>query len=303
MEITARRGAATRSWLFVPAHRERMVQHALDAGSDAVVLDLEDSVPDAEKDDARGALAAVLGVASEAAAPARYVRVNASEDYTGVHADLEAAVRPGLTGLVVPKMESPDQVGRLSAYLDVWERQRALESGTVLIALIIESPRAIVRASELASASRRVRALLFGGEDYRRELSLPVDIEPSSAGLTFARTKVAVDAAANGVSAVDGVWTDLDDAAGLLAEARTAREIGFNGKLAIHPKQLEAIHEAFSPSPAEIRYAREVVAAYDEAVAQGQGAVAFRGRMLDVPVVQRAHDTLEQAGLAAESSE
>ena len=158
----------------------------------------------------------------------------------------------------------------------------------------IESPVGLLNAPAIAASSSRVVGLNLGAEDFGRELGLPLRREGEALELLYVRSALAIAASAARVQAVDGVWTGLDDADGLAIEAQQARRLGFTGKTAIHPSQLAPINDAFTPAPDEVAYAREVVAAYREAVAQGSGAVALRGQMLDPPVVERAQRVLEQ---------
>ena len=288
--------AMPRTWLFAPAHRERMMSRVAESPADAVILDLEDSVPDAEKDAARTLLASTLDALAPQATPYRFVRVNEFGRYAAAHADLDAAVRPGLAGIVLPKVESAEAIIRFDAVLEVWEAQRGLPAGAVRIVALIESPHALLHATSIAAASARVIALAFGREDYRREFGA---MQPDSPTLTYARAAIVTAAAAARVQAIDAVWTDLDDADGLGREAAEARQMGFAGKMVIHPAQVEAVNTAFVPTAAEVEFAREAIVAYEAAVARGEGAVSFRGQMLDVPVIARARRTLADSARVA----
>lgn len=285
-----------RSLLFVPAHRPRMVQRALGLGDfapgalDIAILDLEDGVPPDEKDRARAATASALGVASNGAGPARFVRVNrgaAARD-----ADLAAVLRRGLEGIVLPKIDRPEEVDALARDLDEREDAAGIPRGSIRIVPSIESARGLLAAQAIASCSDRVIALLFGAEDFARDLGLPAERQAEAAELLYARSAVVVAAVAARRSAVDGIWPDVNDEVGLRRDAVQARRLGFNGKSAIHPGQIETINEVFSPSPAELSHARRVIAAFDEARSKGLGAVALEGKMLDEPIVDRARRTL-----------
>jgi citrate lyase subunit beta/citryl-CoA lyase len=285
-----------RSLMFVPGHRPRMVQRALGLGDfpstglDVAILDLEDGVPPDEKDRAREAIAAVLGLPSNDEGPARFVRVN--RDPGAREVDLAAVLRPGLDGIVLPKIDHPDEVTSLTRDLDEREGVTGLASGSIRVVASIESARGLVEAYAIAASADRVIALLFGAEDFAGDLSLPTEREAEAAELVYARSAVVVAAVAARRHAIDGIWPDVGDPEGLRRDALQGRRLGFAGKSLIHPGQIETINEIFSPSPAEVAYARRVVDAFDRARARGDGAVALDGKLLDQPIFERARATL-----------
>jgi citrate lyase subunit beta/citryl-CoA lyase len=179
----------------------------------------------------------------------------------------------------------------------VAERETAagLAAGSVRYIVAIESPRGLLNAAAIATASPRVAALMFGAEDFGLELGLPTLREGEASELLYARSALVVAAAAASVQAIDGVWPDISDAEGLAADCRRSRRLGFTGKSLIHPGQIETINAAFSPTAAEVDYARRVVAAFDEAMARGEGSIAFGGQLIDLPIVERARRTLALA--------
>ena len=287
-----------RSLMFVPAHRERMVDRALGLGEfgaselDVAILDLEDGVPPAAKDEARRRIVDVLARASrDGRSPIRFVRIRRalSDDGAG---DLEAVVRPGLAGIMAPKVRRPDEVAWLAERLDALEQGAKIAHGTVRIIPSIESAAALIEAPRIAKASDRVAGLAFGSEDFALDLGLPTKREGEAADLLYARSATVVAAVSAGKLPFDGIWPDIKDAAGLHADALRARRLGFAGKTLIHPDQIAVVNKVFSPTPAEIEEARRVVHAFDDAVARGEGAVAVDGRMLDAPVVDRARRVL-----------
>ena len=285
-----------RSLMFVPGHRPRMVQRALALGEftssalDVAILDLEDGVPPDEKDRARAAIAAVLGLPSNGEGPARYVRVN--RDPGARDADLAAVMRPGLDGVVAPKIDHPEDVTSITRDLDEREDAAGMPRGSIRVVPSIESARGLLEAHAIAACSDRVIALLFGAEDFARDLSLPTEREAEATELVYARSAVVVAAVAAGRHAIDGIWPDVTDAEGLRRDAVRARRLGFNGKSLIHPGQIETCNDVFSPSAAEVSYARRVVDAFEEGLAKGHGAVALDGKLLDQPIVERARRTL-----------
>jgi citrate lyase subunit beta/citryl-CoA lyase len=285
-----------RSLMFVPGHQPRMVQRALgigefaSSGLDVAILDLEDGVPPDEKDRARAAIAATLGAPSNGQGPARYVRVNREQGARD--ADLAAVLRPGLEGIVAPKIDHPDEITGLARDLDEREEAAGMPRGSIVLVASIESARGLLDAREIAASTERVVALLFGAEDFARDLSLPTELEAEARELVYARSAVVVASVAAGKHAIDGIWPDVADAEGLRRDALQGRRLGFVGKSLIHPEQIQTANEVFSPSPAEVSHAQRVVDAFEGARSKGRGAVALEGKMLDAPIVERARRTL-----------
>jgi citrate lyase subunit beta/citryl-CoA lyase len=292
-----------RSLMFVPGHRPRMVQRALGLGEfmpaalDVAILDLEDGVPLDEKDRARAAIASVLGIRSNGEGPARYVRVN--RDPQTRNADLAAVLRPGLDGIVAPKVDHADEVASIARDLDQREDAAGMARGSIRVIASIESARGLLEAPAIAGSAERVIALIFGAEDFARDLSLPTEREAEAAELLYARSAVVIAAVAARKHALDGIWPDVTDAEGLRRDALQGRRLGFTGKSLIHPDHIGPINEIFSPSTAELAYARRVVDAFDRAKANGDGAVALDGKLLDPPIVERAQRTLLLHGAVA----
>jgi citrate lyase subunit beta/citryl-CoA lyase len=288
-----------RSWMFVPGHRPRMIQKALGLGVDAIMLDIEDGVAPAEKDTARHEIAAALDQVQTGHAPAqrtplRFVRINAV-GHERMHADLAAVLRPGLEGLVLPKVETPAQVQLVERILEQRERTLGIAPGTVRLLIAIESPAGLRLAHDIAACSARVIGLMMGAEDYGKELGLPLRREGEAQDLLYARSALVNAAAAAHVQSVDGVWPDLQDAAGLHAFALQSRRLGFTGMSLIHPGQIDAINAVFTPAPEELEYCRQVVAAFEEAQARGDGSIALGGQLIDLPIVERARRMLDVA--------
>jgi citrate lyase subunit beta/citryl-CoA lyase len=288
-----------RSWMFVPGHSKKMIDKAFSLTNvDAVMLDIEDGVAPGEKEAARQQIAASLdSVAAQGEAartPARYVRINAV-GHERMYADTSAVVRPGLEGLVLPKVDSPDQVEEVEEILDRAEPEHGISRRAIQLLVAIESPKGVARAQEIAAASARVVGLIFGAEDFGRELGLPLRREGEARDLLYARSALVCAASAANVQAVDGVWPDLQDAEGLKAFALQARRLGFSGMSLIHPSQIDAINAVFTPSADEVEYCKKVVQAFDEARARGEGSIAFGGQLIDLPIVERARRTLALA--------
>jgi citrate lyase subunit beta/citryl-CoA lyase len=283
-----------RSWMFVPGHRQRMIDKAFGLDADAIMLDIEDGVAPNEKDAARKNIAESLGREKAPGSPTRYVRINAI-GHARMDADLEAVIRPGLEGLVCPKVDTPDEVRKIDAILNDKEPKNNLKKSSVKLLIAIESPRGLLNAPAIAATSPRVAGLLFGAEDFGREIGLPTVREGEARDLIHARSSMVIAAASSHVQAVDGVWVDLNDSQGLSGFARQSRQLGFSGMSCIHPSQVDAINTTFSPTAEEIDYCRKVLQAFEEANARGDGSIAFGGQLIDRPIVERARRTIDMA--------
>jgi citrate lyase subunit beta/citryl-CoA lyase len=285
-----------RSLLYTPGHRSSLVARVLDGGlpaiPDVALLDLEDGVPAAEKENARRALA-------EAIAPARgrslrYVRIGRSSS-DAAESDLAAVVRPGLDGVVVPKVQRAEELAIVDEMLRERERTAGLAEMSVLVIASIESAAGLLDAPRIARGPRVV-GLMFGSEDFAADLGLPAHREGEAADLVYARSAIVVASAAARVLAFDGIWANFKDEAGLRADAVRGRRLGFAGRQCIHPDQIAIVNEIYAPSSEEIAHARRVVSAFEDGIGRGLGAVALDGEMLDAPVVERARRTLKMAG-------
>ena len=269
-----------RSWMFVPGHRQRMIDKALGLDADALMLDIEDGVAPAEKDQARRLIGEALGRERGPREPLRYVRINAI-GHQRMADDLAAVLRPGLDGLVLPKVESPEEIATVESLVAEHEAAR----GTAVKLLVaIESPRGLLAAPAIAACSSRVVGLMFGAEDFGRELGLPTFPRGGGAGSPLR----ALGARGGGRFGPcprrwTAFWVDLQDPEGLARFALQSRRLGFSGMSSIHPSQIAPINTAFSPGPEEIDYARKVIEAYEEAAARGDGSVAFGGQLIDRP--------------------
>ena len=283
-----------RSWMFVPGHRQKMVDKALGLNADAIMLDIEDGVAPNEKDTARRQIAEALGRDRAPKSPARFVRINAI-GHARMRADVEAVVRSGLDGLVLPKVETADDIRQVESFLSEREPALKMARGGVHLLVAIESPRGLLNAPAIAASSPRIVGLMFGAEDYGREMGLPTKREGEAQDLIYARSALAIAAASAHVQAVDGVWVDLKDPDGLARFARQSRRLGFSGISLIHPSQIDPINATFSPTTEEIDYAKQVLQAFEEANARGDGSIALGGQLIDRPIVERARRTLELA--------
>jgi citrate lyase subunit beta/citryl-CoA lyase len=278
-----------RSLLFVPGTRNDRFGKALNSGADAVAFDLEDSVEATQKEKARALIAEFLRQPAAPSAVLRLVRFNAVDTAAG-QADLEYfRDGTGFDGVLLPKVETPgilETVGRIFG-------SRALAGRPLPLLPLLESPRAILRAADIAAADAFVAALLFGAEDLTAQLAVPRTIDGDE--LVFPRAQVALAAAAVGAEAIDAVFTTLDDLTSLERDCARARAVGFHGKMAIHPRQVPVINAAFTPSQAEVERARRVVDAFEVARAAGEGVTRMDNQMVELPIVERARRTLALA--------
>ncbi|MGE3536068.1 MAG: CoA ester lyase [Candidatus Tectimicrobiota bacterium] len=285
-----------RTFLFAPGNRPRLLQKVGQCGADAVILDLEDAVPIAEKAATRPA---VLAATRSIRGVPVYVRINPLVASTGFsqaigEADLAAVVCPELAGIIVPKVEAPAELRQAEQLLTALEQQRGLPVGSIDLVPIIETALGVQRAYDIAAAGTRVRHLAFGAGDFTRDLGVRWsrrEIESQ-----YARSALVVASRAAGLEPpFDTVWVDLQDQRGLLRSARLAKQLGFQGKMLIHPSQVEPVNAVFAPTEAEVRAARRVVAAFQEAEAQGLASIQLEGQFIDYPIVEAARRVLAQA--------
>jgi citrate lyase subunit beta/citryl-CoA lyase len=272
-----------RSLLFVPGNQAKMLAKAVDVAADVVVPDLEDSVPDAEKANARSITANFL---PQLAAKRLVVpRVN-SLATPWLEDDLAAIVGPHVFGISVGKIDAPSDIGEVETALAKLERRAGLAVGHTKLIPWIETAKAIVHCHAICAASERIVAAAFGAEDFTHDLG--VERSDDDAQHLYARSAVCVAARAAEITALETPHFKLRDPEGLRASSLAAKRLGFKGRFAIHPEQIEAINECFAPSAAEIEHARHVIAAYEEAERRGRASTTLDGRVIDVPVVKRA---------------
>jgi citrate lyase subunit beta/citryl-CoA lyase len=278
-----------RSFLFAPGNHTRRVEKALSLQADAVILDLEDAVATAEKRTTRDAVIAAL---TRPRRPLLYVRVNAV-DTEFCYGDLAAIVRPGLDGIILPKVESAGGLATVDWLLAQIEREHGLVSRAIELIPIIETARGLNQIDAILASGTRVKRVAFGAGDFTLDVNMAWS--RNEAELTYARAKIATASRAAGIEApLDTVWIDLADEEGLEASARTALGFGFQGKMCIHPNQIAVVNRVFTPSEAEIALAERVVAAFARAEAEGSAAIQLDGKFIDYPIVYRAQRVLEK---------
>jgi citrate lyase subunit beta/citryl-CoA lyase len=276
-----------RSLLFVPATASRFVAKAHERGADAIILDLEDSIPLAEKPAARAALPGAATAVGQAGADV-VVRINRPLDLAV--ADIAAAVMPRVAALMLPKVMGPEHVRLLAEAVAAREAVQGMPVGATRLIALVETPQALPLLPAIAAADPRLAAIGLGVEDLAMELeALP------GADMLYA-FGMALVAAARGAGILPlgsiGAFADFSDLAAYRAGLRRSRGLGFACAACIHPSQVPVINEEYGVAPAEAERARRLIAAFEAAVAAGKAAVAFEGAMVDIPVVERARRLL-----------
>jgi citrate lyase subunit beta/citryl-CoA lyase len=283
-----------RSLLFVPGNKEGMLAKALAFAPDAFVPDMEDSVPPSEKGNARETIRQFLPKLAATGVPV-IPRVNAL-DTDWIEADLAAVVGPHILGVSVGKVRTPGDVSAISRLLAALETRAGLAEGAMKLIPWIETAEAIVNCDAICAASERILGVAFGGEDFTNDMGIERLGDESQ--VLYARSRICIAARAAHVLALDTPYFKLRDTDGLRANAARAKSLGFKGKFAIHPDQIAALNDTFSPSEQEIAHARRIVAAYDEAERTGRGSTSLDGWVIDIPVVKRARALLALADRA-----
>lgn len=285
-----------RTLLFVPGNQERRLEKARLIPADALILDLEDSVPPSEKDAARRMVAASIAELSSSGKDI-FVRINSLPTPYAVP-DIKSVVTRGLRGICLPKSESREDIRKAEALLTDAEKKSGLADGSVAILALVETAKGIINASEIVSASPRIIGAGFGAEDFALEMGIHRTKEGSE--VLYPRTVLAIACRAANVLAIDSVYTDVRDTDGLVRETRAIAQLGFQGKAVIHPDQVDPVNQVFVPSDEEVAQARRVVQAFAAAVEQGQASVSLDGSMVDAPVAERAKKLLARADAIAE---
>ena len=280
---------ALRSFLFAPGNHARRVEKALTLPADAVILDLEDAVAVSEKPATRDLVVKAFGQPRHGRL---YVRVNAySTEWC--HADIVSIVWPGLDGIILPKVETPDQLRSVDWLLAALERERGLPAGGIDLVPILETALGLSNVLAIAGSGSRTKRLAFGAGDYTLDLGMVWSRDETE--LLPARSAVVMASRAAGIEPpLDTVWADLRDAEGFSRSAGHAAALGFQGKMCIHPDQIAVTNAAFSPSEQQLSWAKRVVAAFADAEARGLASIQLDGQFIDYPIVQRARQVVSQ---------
>ncbi|MAN79855.1 MAG: CoA ester lyase [Rhodospirillaceae bacterium] len=281
--------AVHRTYLFAPGNHARRAEKAFTLDCDAVILDLEDAVAVAEKPATR---ALVVETLKQNPGKRGYVRVNAW-DTEFCFNDIQAVTGPWLTGLVLPKVEDAAQVIAVDWILANIERDKGMEVGTIDLLPIIETGKGVANARAIAAAATRVRRLSFGAGDYTKDMSMRWTLAETE--IDHARAEIALVSRAEGLEPpVDSVWIHIKDTDGLVRSAEKVRDMGYQGKLCIHPDQIGPTNGVFTPTEEQIAFAEKVVAAFEEAEARGLASIQMDGYFIDYPIVDQARRTLDQ---------
>ena len=288
---------AYRSFLFAPGNHARKVAKVFDCGADHVILDLEDAVAKAEKVATRALVVEALQRPRRGGA---YVRVNAFNTEF-CYGDAVAVVGPGLDGIILPMVESREQIVAFDWLVAALERERGLPPGGVDIIPIIETAKGIAHARAIAAAGTRVRRMAFGAGDYTLDMNMEWTLAESE--LEHARAEMTVASRAAGLEApIDTVWVHIKDLKGLANSAKRARQLGFQGKMCIYPPQVAPVNGAFTPTEQEIAFARRVVAAFEKAEREGSSSIQLDGYFIDYPIVYKAQRTLDMVRATREAT-
>lgn len=285
-----------RTLLSIPGNRQNMIEKARALPADVLVLDLEDSVPLAEKAKARAMVRnSIAGLAGKGQMV--FVRINSLASGYG-RQDLEAVIVEGIDGISLPKPGSSDEVRQAVAIVERLEDERGIKQGHIKLIPWIETAKGLLSAFDIASASPRVVGISLGAEDF----TLDTGIRRSEEGdeLLLPRFMMAIAAKAADIIAIDTPYNDFTDEEGLLREARLARSLGFEGKFVIHPSQIEPVNQVFRPSEEEVAQAKRIDEAFKAAEAQGFASTSVDGKMIDIPQAQRARKLLEIAHFIAQ---
>jgi citrate lyase subunit beta/citryl-CoA lyase len=276
-----------RTALFSPGNRPDRVEKAIGSGADAVIIDLEDAVPLSEKENTRPLVRPIL---DRYPGKRLYVRVN------GVNTpyckeDLEAVVCDNLTGILFPKVESAEDIFQIDRLLSDAEKMCGLDQGAIEVMTLCESAKGLEEIYRIASAKPKlhpVSLVAFGAADYTLDLGIALTREGKE--LEYARSRIPIACrAANIMPPIDSPWmVDLKDIDGLVADAKKARAYGFQGKLVIHPNQIQPCHDVFTPNEEEIAEANKIIQAFEEAEREGKAAIQLQGRFIDYALVEKA---------------
>jgi len=278
-----------RSLMFVPVNVEKFVQTAHTRGADGYILDLEDSVQPADKAHAR---TLVQDAAGQVAQKGSDVLVRINRPLRLAIADLEAVISPRIKALMLPKTEGPDHVRLLSEVVAELEAERGMAVGSTLFIPMIETAPAYWQMVEIARADPRVVVLTLGAEDF----ALAMGMAPEADGLLVPKQQMIFAARAAGVTPMGFVGTvaDFKDVEAFRGIVRRSKKLGFEGASAIHPNQVKVLNEEYRPSPAEVALAEKIIAAYAQARAEGRGSIQVEGKMIDIPIVDRAERLLKR---------
>jgi citrate lyase subunit beta / citryl-CoA lyase len=283
-----------RSLLFIPGNNERFLNKSSNLRPDILCFDLEDSVPSNEKEAARNSVAGLLASIQGDKDSFIYVRIN-SVDSGLVDGDLERVVMKGLDGIVLPKISNSEEVIQIIDKIDAIVSKRDISS-RIRIMPSIETAKGVINANSIASAHENVVALVFGVFDYLYDMNIDAEYDDYMS-YNYARSKIPVDAKAEGIDALDGIWQKINDVDGLIKDAVDAKKLGYSGKTLIHPSHINPVHNIFKPTKKQIEWAKKVLAALQDSFEKGnaRGAVLLDGKMIDAVHYKQAKAVINAA--------
>jgi citrate lyase subunit beta / citryl-CoA lyase len=276
-----------RSLIFVPGNNSRFLEKAKNLSVDIVCFDLEDSVPDSEKKNARKLIKDALKSRSQYSSQV-YVRTN-SPSSGKIPEDLKEIIQKGIDGVVIPKVNNINEFKKIEKNLTTLEIKRKLSNIGIMPS--IESAEGVINTHEIASSSKRISALIFGVFDLLDDMGIEYAKQPE--GAKYARAIIPLAAKAAGVFALDAIWQDLKDEKGMLEDCKIGKSLGYVGKTLIHPDQISVTHKAFHPNKTEIKWAEKVCKTYEKSSKKGKGATTVEGKMIDEVHYKRAKSLLK----------
>ena len=283
-----------RAILYMPGDDRRKIEKSTTLEVDSICMDMEDGVAANKKAEAREVIAGAMKELDFGKSE-RCIRIN--QIGSGLEKrDLFAALATNPDTIVVPKVETAEQVKWVSEHIETYEPSSKLNIGSVRLLVGVETAKGIMNLKEIAEADKRLEAIIFGGEDFAASIGAVRTKEATE--LLYARQAVVTACAANDLQAIDIVFIDFKDPEGLRAEAEEGARFGFSGKQIIHPNQVEAAQEAFTPSAEAIEYAKRIVESFELSQKEGKGAYALDGKMIDMPLLKNAQKVLDRARAA-----
>lgn len=283
-----------RALLYMPGDDRRKIEKATTLGVDSICMDMEDGVAANKKAEARAVIAQAMKELDFGKSD-RCIRINSIG--SGLEKrDLVAALATNPDSIVVPKIESADQVRWVSERMESYELSSNLSIGAIRLLIGVETAKGILNLKEIAEADKRLEAIIFGAEDYAASIGATRTKEGTE--VLYARSAVVTVCAANDLQAIDMVYIDFRDLEGLRVEAEQGAGLGFSGKQIIHPNQVVPVQEAFTPSDEAIEFAKRVVETFEASQKEGKGAYALDGKMIDMPLLKNAQKVLDRAKAA-----
>ncbi|MBT5200749.1 MAG: CoA ester lyase [Thaumarchaeota archaeon] len=276
-----------RSLIFVPGNNSRFLEKAKKIQADIVCFDLEDSVPDNEKSNARKLIKSALK-SRKSYDSSIFVRTN-SPTSGKIPSDLKEVIQKGIDGIVIPKVNNVKELKKIVKILSDLEKTRKLKPLQIIPS--IESAEGVVNTYNIASFGKRISAVVFGVFDLLNDIG--VEYTKESQGEKYSRGKIPVDAHAAGIIAIDAIWQDLKDLKGFQKDCKTGKSLGYSGKSVIHPDQIDIVHKLFHPNKNEILWAEKVCKIYSESTKKGKGATTVDGKMIDEVHFKQAKALLE----------